>query len=96
MYNAITRAVEPELFECLGNCGIRFHAYNPLAGGAGTNLGVDDAVVAGSRFDSSHAQGKPYRDRYWNEAYLDALTEIHRPCGGHGLDAVSVAWRRQR
>jgi aflatoxin B1 aldehyde reductase len=34
MYNAITRAVEPELFKCLGNYGIRFHAYNPLAGGA--------------------------------------------------------------
>jgi aryl-alcohol dehydrogenase-like predicted oxidoreductase len=34
LYNAITRAVEPELFKCLGNYGIRFHAYNPLAGGA--------------------------------------------------------------
>jgi aflatoxin B1 aldehyde reductase len=34
MYNAIMRAVEPELFKCLGNYGIRFHAYNPLAGGA--------------------------------------------------------------
>ncbi len=34
MYNAITRAVEPELFKCLDNYGIRFHAYNPQAGGA--------------------------------------------------------------
>jgi aryl-alcohol dehydrogenase-like predicted oxidoreductase len=34
LYNAITRAVEPELFKCLGNYGIRFHAYDPLAGGA--------------------------------------------------------------
>ena len=34
LYNPITRAVEPELFKCLGNYGIRFHAYNPLAGGA--------------------------------------------------------------
>jgi hypothetical protein len=55
---------------------------------------ADDAVVAGSRFDSSHAQGKLYRDRYWNDAYLDALAEIHRSCGGHGLDAVFVALRR--
>ena len=94
MYDAITRAVEPGLFKCLGNCGIRFHAYNPLAGRAsGKNLGVDDAVVAGSRFDNSHAQSKPYRDRYWNDDYHDALAEIHRSCGGHGLDAVSVAWR---
>jgi aflatoxin B1 aldehyde reductase len=94
MYNAITRAVEPELFKCLGNYAIRFHAYNPLAGGAFTkNFGANGAVTAGSRFDISHAQGRLYRDRYWNDAYLDALAEIHRSCGGYGLDAVSVALR---
>jgi aflatoxin B1 aldehyde reductase len=94
MYNAITRAVEPELFKCLGNYGIRFHAYNPLAGGAfSKSFGASGAVPAGSRFDISHAQGKLYRDRYWNDAYLDALAEIHRSCEGHGLDAVSVALR---
>ncbi len=94
MYNAITRAVEPELFKCLGNYGIRFHAYNPLAGGAfSKSFGASGAVAAGSRFDSSHGQGKLYRDRYWNDAYLDALAEIHRSCGGYGLDAVSVALR---
>jgi aflatoxin B1 aldehyde reductase len=94
MYNAITRAVEPELFKCLGNYGIRFHAYNPLAGGAfSKSFGASGAVAAGSRFDSSHGQGKLYRDRYWNDAYLDALAEIHRSCEGHGLDAVSVALR---
>src|SRR6266851_995729 len=94
MYNAITRAVEPELFKCLGNYGIRFHAYNPLAGGAfGKSFGDSGAVAAGSRFDSSTAQGKFYRDRYWNDAYFDALAEIHRSCEGHGLDAISVALR---
>jgi aflatoxin B1 aldehyde reductase len=94
MYNAITRAVEPELFKCLGNYGIRFHAYNPLAGGAfSKSFGSSGAVAAGSRFDSSHGQGKLYRDRYLNDAYLDALAEIHRSCEGHGLDAVSVALR---
>jgi aflatoxin B1 aldehyde reductase len=94
MYNAITRAVEPELFKCLGNYGIRFHAYNPLAGGAfSKNFGASDSVTAGSRFDISHAQGKLYRERYWNDAYLDALAEIHRSCEGHGLNAVSVALR---
>jgi len=86
--------VEPELFKCLGNYGIRFHAYNPLAGGAfGRNFADSAAVAAGSRFDSSTAQGKLYRDRYMNDAYLDALAEIHRSCEGHGLDAISVALR---
>jgi aflatoxin B1 aldehyde reductase len=94
MYNAITRAVEPELFKCLGNYGIRFHAYNPLAGGAfSRNFADGAAVAAGSRFDSSTAQGRLYRDRYLNDAYLDALAEIHRSCEGHGLDAISVALR---
>src|SRR5260370_10283268 len=73
---------------------MRFHAYNPLAGGAfSKSFGASGAVAAGSRFDSSHGQGKLYRDRYWNDAYLDALAEIHRSCGGYGLDAVSVALR---
>ena len=30
--------------------------------------GPSDAVAAGSRFDISHAQGKLYRERYWNHA----------------------------
>jgi hypothetical protein len=94
MYNAITRAVEPELFKCLGNYGIRFHGYNPLAGGAfSKSFGASDVIVAGSRFDISHVQGKLYRDHFWNDAYLDALTEIHRSCEDHGLDAISVALR---
>jgi len=32
MYNAITRDVEKELLPCLRRFGMRFYAYNPLAG----------------------------------------------------------------
>lgn len=32
MYNATTRQVEAELFPCLRYYGLRFYAYNPLAG----------------------------------------------------------------
>lgn len=32
MYNAITRQVETELFPCLRHFGLRFYAFNPLAG----------------------------------------------------------------
>lgn len=32
MYNATTRQVETELLPCLRNYGMRFYAYNPLAG----------------------------------------------------------------
>ncbi|KAM6173436.1 aflatoxin B1 aldehyde reductase member 2 isoform 2-T2 [Erethizon dorsatum] len=33
MYNVTTRQVETELFPCLKHFGLRFYAYNPLAGG---------------------------------------------------------------
>jgi aflatoxin B1 aldehyde reductase len=33
VYNALHRAVEPELFECLRHYGSSLYAYNPLAGG---------------------------------------------------------------
>lgn len=33
LYNAIHRAVEPELFPALRKYGISFYAYNPLGGG---------------------------------------------------------------
>ncbi|XP_061251114.1 aflatoxin B1 aldehyde reductase member 2-like isoform X2 [Bos javanicus] len=33
MYNATTRQVETELLPCLRHFGLRFYAYNPLAGG---------------------------------------------------------------
>lgn len=32
MYNATTRQVETELFPCLRSYGMKFYAYNPLAG----------------------------------------------------------------
>lgn len=32
LYNGIARSVEPELFPCLRKFGIKFYAYNPLAG----------------------------------------------------------------
>ncbi|KAB5594118.1 hypothetical protein CTheo_2455 [Ceratobasidium theobromae] len=34
MYNAITRAIEPELVPCLRKFGLRLIIYNPLAGGS--------------------------------------------------------------
>lgn len=39
MYNATTRQVETELFPCLRHFGLRFYAYNPLAGRAALGTG---------------------------------------------------------
>ena len=50
LYNALARIVETELFPTLAEHGMRFQAYNPLAGGAfAPNFGTEDSVAGGSR-----------------------------------------------
>ena len=49
MYNGITRQVEMELFPCLRRLGMRFLAYNPLAGGL---------LTGKHRFDADPDQGR--------------------------------------
>ena len=58
MYNAFTRHIEPELFACLEDLGIKFHAYNPLCGGVlSGHYKFEGAVEQGSRFDPLATQG---------------------------------------
>ena len=58
MYNAFTRHIEPELFACLEELNIKFHAYNPLCGGVLTGTySFDGNVEQGSRFDPNAKQG---------------------------------------
>uniref|UniRef100_A0A4W6F2K8 Aldo-keto reductase family 7, member A3 (aflatoxin aldehyde reductase) n=1 Tax=Lates calcarifer TaxID=8187 RepID=A0A4W6F2K8_LATCA len=68
MYNATTRQVETELLPCLRYFGMRFYAYNPLAGGLLTGKyhyqDKDGSQPAGRFFGNSWAAA--YRDRYWN------------------------------
>jgi aflatoxin B1 aldehyde reductase len=95
VYNALHRAVEPELFECLRHYGISFYAYNPLAGGYLTDRYHRDTaeVEAGSRFDPERFQGQAFRKRYWNEAYFGALEELRAVAGGFGLSEAECALR---
>jgi len=88
MYNALTRDVERELFPCLRNYGMRFHAYNPLAGGllTGKHLAIDDIPDSG-RFTVERG----YLDRYWKQDYFDVLQELQTACAEAGLKPVEVA-----
>ncbi|XP_060766457.1 aflatoxin B1 aldehyde reductase member 2-like isoform X2 [Neoarius graeffei] len=67
MYNAITRQVETELLPCLRHFGMRFYAYNPLAGGLLTGKyqyeDKDGAQPSGRFFGDARAA--VYRDS-WN------------------------------
>lgn len=90
MYNALCRNVEPELFPAIRALGMRFYAFNPLAGGllAGKQLDFDKAPEPG-RF----ARLKSYRDRYWKQSYFDALAEIKKACDAENVPMVEAAYR---
>jgi aflatoxin B1 aldehyde reductase len=88
MYNALTRDVERELFPAVRNYGIRFYAYNPLAGGllTGKHARLSEEPMEG-RFKSQQF----YMDRYWNEAYFEALDIFRIASEQAGLSMTQVA-----
>ncbi|KAM9814222.1 aflatoxin B1 aldehyde reductase member 3 [Neosynchiropus ocellatus] len=75
MYNATTRQVETELLPCLRYFGMRFYAYNPLAGGLLTGkyhyVDKDGSQPEGRFFGNSWAAA--YRDRYWKQSQFEAI-----------------------
>jgi len=89
-YNAIARAVEPELFPALRNFGIRFYAYNPLAGGLLTGKYGDIQKIPE---DGRFGLRKEYRNRYWKASYFEAVEEIRNPCRSHGIPMAEGALR---
>ena len=90
MYNALCRNVEPELFPAIRSLGMRFYAFNPLAGGllTGKHHNFEDAPEPG-RF----ARLKSYRDRYWKHSYFDAIEQIKQACEKEGIVMVEAAYR---
>ena len=76
MYNALTRDVERELFPCLRNYGMRFYAYNPLAGGllTGKHLSMEQIPEDG-RFNRERG----YLDRYWKQDYFACCRNCRPP-----------------
>jgi aflatoxin B1 aldehyde reductase len=98
MYNALTRAVEPELIPLLRQHGIRFYVYNPLAGGllTGKYTSTEEKPQESTRFDATTIAGKRYQARYWKKCFFDALAIIkaavdsHAP--GRSLADISLTW----
>lgn len=90
MYNALCRNVDPELFPAVRSLGMRFYAFNPLAGGllTGKHHHFEDAPEPG-RF----ARLKSYRDRYWKHSYFDAINQIKQACEAEGVPMVEAAYR---
>ena len=89
-YNAVSRDVESELFPAVRNFGIRFYAYNPLAGGllSGKYSQIHDLPHEG-RF----AIKTSYRERFWKKSYFDAMAVIKEASEREGLSLLQAALR---
>lgn len=90
MYNALCRNVEPELFPAIRTLGMRFYAFNPLAGGmlTGKHKHFEDAPEPG-RF----ARLESYRKRYWKQSYFDAVDAIKQACDVEGIPMAEAGYR---
>ncbi|MBO6033848.1 MAG: aldo/keto reductase [Prevotella sp.] len=90
MYNALCRNVEPELFPAIRSLGMRFYAFNPLAGGmlTGKHLHFEDTPEPG-RF----ARLESYRKRYWKQSYFDAVDEIRKACEAENIPMAEAGYR---
>ena len=91
IYNPLTRHAEEELRACLRQFGLRFYAYNPLAGGllSGRYAAFDDAPGDG-RF--THRPN--YKGRYWKKSFFDAIALLRTASEkeGVGLAEATLRW----
>ena len=98
MYNCVTRACEPELVPALRALNMRFVVYNPLAGGllTGKHAGKLGSPGASDSGRGRFTGNQMYVDRFWNEAYFDAVDAVSDACaasGEAGLTPASAALR---
>lgn len=90
LYNGLSRNVERELFGALRKTGMRFYAFNPLAGGmlTGKHMKFKEAPSPG-RF----ARLESYRNRYWKESFFEAVEHLTESCREADIRPVEAAFR---
>lgn len=90
MYNALCRNVEPELFPALREFGLKFYAFNPLAGGMLSGKHKD---YASTPEPGRFSRLKSYRERYWNISYFEAVNMIRDVCLKEDIQMAEAAYR---
>lgn len=95
MYNVLTREVETELIPCLRSFGIRFYAYNPLAGGLLTPriANLKTRLPQEGRFSEETSFGDMYRQRYLHDSYLTAVVNLSLVCQRFKLSLADASLR---
>lgn len=90
IYNPLTRTAERELNAALSHFGMRFYAYNPLAGGLLTGRYTEfDASPTDGRF--THRPN--YQGRYWKKSYFDAVNVIKTAAECNGITTIEATYR---
>lgn len=90
LYNALNRKVEGDLFEVVRKHGMRFTAYNPLAGGL---LSGKYHSMAEAPEDGRFVRRPGYKNRYWKESYFQAIDLLRQACEKTGISMVEAAFR---
>lgn len=90
IYNPLTRKAEIELNACLDYFGMRFYAYNPLAGGLLTGR---YAKYEENPSDGRFTHRPNYQGRYWKKSYFDALGIIKDIAWKYGITTVEATYR---
>ena len=90
IYNPLTRKAETELNACLDHFGMRFYAYNPMAGGllTGRYGRFEDAPTDG-RF--THRPN--YQNRYWKRSFFEAVDLLKAECEKNGITIIEAVYR---
>jgi aryl-alcohol dehydrogenase-like predicted oxidoreductase len=90
-YNLLYREIESELLPLCRDQGLGVIAYNPLAGGflSGKYRSLEKPVP-GTRFTLGKT-GDLYRERYWQQAQLEAVERLRRFLEPRGKSPVRVA-----
>lgn len=90
IYNALTRGAEAELNRGLDHYGLRFYAYNPLAGGLlSGRYGAFEDVPDDGRF--THRPN--YQKRYWKKSFFEAVDLLKEACAGEEITLVEAVFR---
>lgn len=90
IYNPLTRKAETELNACLDCFGMRFYAYNPMAGGLLTGRYRNfEEIPTDGRF--THRPN--YQGRYWKKSYFEAIGIIGEAASRHGITIIEATYR---
>ncbi len=90
VYNVLSRNSEGELFQTIRKYGMRYTAYNPLAGGllTGKYTSLDEELTDG-RFVARAG----YKQRYWKQSFFDAVDRLRAACNEAGIPMAEAALR---